>query len=141
MKAPARRNLDAEVRAVEEGHRAYVQDGGWVRVVSDRFEGTGKHYRVEVEPAAPGRGIGFSCRPAGFAAFEEDHKVATAEPGIVPCKHAALAARRLEREGLAVLVAGRWVYPGQPETHPCRTCGADLEGRGSLCGRCLLEQM
>lgn len=102
-----RRALDAEARAVEEGHRAFVQDDGSVRVVSDRHEG--KAYRVTMRALSVGEPIRFTCDPAGSRAFEDDHLHLTGEPGLAPCKHAALAARRLEREGLAAWVGGGWV--------------------------------
>lgn len=93
----AERNIAAEKRAVEEGHRAFVQPGGWVKVVSDTYDG--KWYVVTYVDS--GNGIRFSCRPDGRMAFRDDHLETNAEPGVVPCKHAAVAARRLEREGLA----------------------------------------
>lgn len=101
----ARRNLAAEERAVEEGHRAFVQDDGSVLVVSDTFEH--KRYRVTFTDA--GTGIVFRCTPQGHRAFEADHLDASAPPGVVCCKHAAVAARRLERERLAEFTsAGVW---------------------------------
>lgn len=106
---PAERNLAAEVRAVEEGHRAVVQEGGWVRVVSDVR--TGKWYRVEFA-GWRGMPVVFTCRPGGDGAYQGDHRNTTGV-GVTPCKHAALAARRLEREGLAHLDAeGKWISDG-----------------------------
>lgn len=92
-------NLSAEARAVEEGHRAFVQPDGSIRVVSDTVEG--KAYRVDVGHARPGEPIRFQCEAIGRWPHGTDHGRATADQGCLPCKHAALAARRLEREGLA----------------------------------------
>lgn len=103
------RNVGAESRAVEEGHRAQVQPGGWVKVVSDTHGDIGKWFHVEFVTHIDGL-ISFSCRPEGPKAYKDDHLAASAAPGTVPCKHAALAARRLEREGLARYDNhGRWV--------------------------------
>jgi hypothetical protein len=101
------RNVAAEARAVEEGHHSYVMPGGWVKVVSDSIEG--KWYEVlfigHIDDL-----ISFTCRPHGRRCYQEDHLYATSgRPGELPCKHAALAARKLEREGLARLDDhGRW---------------------------------
>lgn len=108
MPTPAQTNLAAETRAVEAGHRAFVQPGGWIRVTSDTHGDLGKSYHVEFT-GSPGAPIRFSCRPEGACAYLDDHKAASARPGIVPCMHSALAARRLEREGLAVFdETGLW---------------------------------
>lgn len=102
----AERNVAAEARAVEDGHRARVQDGGWVKVTSDTYDG--KWYRVEFVAHLDGL-ISFSCRPEGRGAYADDHLAASASPGSVPCKHCALAARRLERERMATYDGhGRW---------------------------------
>lgn len=101
-------NVEAEARAVEEGHHARVQEGGWVKVTSDSFRE--KWFEVIFQTHIDGL-ITFTCRPHGRAAYREDHLYASSgRPGQVSCKHAALAARRLEREGLAALDGhGRWV--------------------------------
>lgn len=102
----AERNVAAEARAVEGGRRAFVQDGGWVKVVSDTYDG--KWYHVEFVTHIDGL-ISFSCRPEGPNAYRDDHLAASSTPGSTPCKHAASAARRLEREGLANYDGhGRW---------------------------------
>lgn len=104
----AERNVAAEARAVEEGHHARVQDDGSVKVTSDTHGDLGKWYRVEYVAHMDGL-ISFSCRPGGPMAYRDDHLAASSMPGSVPCKHAALAARRLEREGLARYDDnGRW---------------------------------
>lgn len=110
---PESRNLRAEARAVEEGHHALVQPDGSVKVVSDTVRG--KWYRVEAIDT--GLGVMFRCEPQGERAFEDDHLRATSAPGVTPCKHAALAARRLEREGLAKLVDGLWFSTGPAHRH------------------------
>lgn len=125
---PAARNLAAEVRAVEEGHRAFVMPGGWVRVVSDTH--AGKTYRVEF--VAVGGLVSFSCRPEGEHAYTDDHLAASAAPGVTPCKHAALAARRLEREGLARLEGGHWCSTVEPADECPHEWGTD--GICALCG-------
>ncbi len=105
MQSTAERNLAAEVRAVEEGHRARL-DGASIVVTSDTHHG--KQFRVSAG-SVPGQPISFTCTPEGVDAYRNDHGRCTAAPGVCGCKHAALAARRLEREGLAELVAGVWV--------------------------------
>lgn len=103
----AERNLAAEARAVEEGHHARIMPGGWVKITSDSYRE--KWYEVLFVAHTDGL-VSFVCRPRGRFAFREDHLYAcSGVPGCLPCKHAALAARRLEREGLAALdAAGRW---------------------------------
>jgi hypothetical protein len=119
----AERNIRAERRAVEEGHHAFVQPDGSILVVSDTHEG--KRYRVTY--ADSGNGIRFECKPEGAHAFKDDHLDAIAEPGVAPCKHSALAARRLEREGLAVFLdVGVWV--AIVRTPPPQTPDNPLEG-------------
>lgn len=107
------RNVEKEARAVEEGHRAFVQPGGTVRVKSDTHEG--KWYVIT--PIDSGFGIVFRCTPEGAHAFEDDHLATSSTPGVLPCKHAALAARRLEREGLARVIDGLWFTTTQPHRH------------------------
>jgi hypothetical protein len=87
--------LAAEIRAVEEGHNARVLPDGSILVKSDSQAGS---YRVFIRGIADGvLRFGCSCRSGQYR---------TALP--VPCKHAALAARRLEREGLARWEDGTW---------------------------------
>lgn len=79
--------LRAEARAVESGHHAWLNDDGSIRVVSESEPE--KRRRVTFEDV--GGVIRFHCDcPAGEHRRE-----------LVPCWHAALAARRLEREGMA----------------------------------------
>lgn len=107
-KTTPERNVEAEARAVEEGHHAFVMPGGWVKVVSDSIEG--KWYEVLFVGHIDDL-ISFTCRPHGRRCYQEDHLYASSgRPGELPCKHAALAARKLEREGLARLDRfGRWI--------------------------------
>ena len=85
----------AEIRAVEEGHNARVLPDGSVLVKAESQPGS---YRVVLRGIADGvLRFGCSC-PSG--------EYRTSLP--VPCKHAALAARRLEREGLARWEDGSW---------------------------------
>ena len=88
--------LAAEVRAVEEGHLARVLPDGSILVKADSRPGS---YLVRIRSVTDGA-VGFACTcPSG-----------TYRPGRpVPCKHAALAGRRLEREGLASFAGGRWL--------------------------------
>jgi hypothetical protein len=80
--------LAAEIRAVEEGHNARVLPDGSILVKSESHPGS---YRVSIRGMVDGvLRFGCTCRSGEYR---------SALP--VPCKHAALAARRLEREGLA----------------------------------------
>jgi hypothetical protein len=98
--APPRRDhraygLAAEVRAVEEGHNARVLPDGSILVKAESHPGS---YLVAIRGIADGvLRFRCTCRSGTYR---------TSLP--VPCKHAALAARRLEREGLARWDDGRW---------------------------------
>lgn len=111
------RNLAAEVRGVEEGHRAFLvvddDDGPYLRVVSDSHPN--KAYMVKAVAFGAGERVQFTCKPMGNKAYEDDHLYATQAPGFAPCKHAAVAARRLEREGLLVWQGGAWYTTEQAE--------------------------
>ncbi len=102
MKNPRQFAHDAEVRAVEEGHRAFVTEGGVIDVKSDTSD---KHYKVRFVALNNGE-IHFNCTcPSGV---NRGHLR-------VPCKHSALAGRRLEREKLAVWQDGLFlVHPDVP---------------------------
>jgi hypothetical protein len=94
---PRRRlyGLAAEIRAVEEGHNARVLPDGSILVKAESNPGS---YRVAIRGIDDGvLRFGCSCRSGEYRG---------ALP--VPCKHAALAARRLEREGLARWEDGHW---------------------------------
>jgi hypothetical protein len=87
--------LAAEIRAVEEGHNARVLPDGSILVKAESHPGS---YRVVLRKLDEGvLWFGCSCRSGEYR---------TSLP--VPCKHAALAARRLEREGLARWEDGFW---------------------------------
>jgi hypothetical protein len=87
--------LAAEIRAVEEGHNARVMPDGSILVKAESNPGS---YRVTIRGIDHGvLRFGCDCRSGQYR---------TALP--VPCKHAALAARRLEREGLARWDDGGW---------------------------------
>jgi hypothetical protein len=87
--------LAAEVRAVQEGHNARVLPDGSVLVKAESNPGS---YRVSIRGVQDGvLRFGCTCRSGAYR---------TSLP--VPCKHAAVAARRLEREGLARWEAGVW---------------------------------
>jgi hypothetical protein len=87
--------LAAEVRAVEGGHNARVLPDGSVLVKSDSQPGS---YRVWI------RGVRDGTLLLGCTCLSGTHRASFP----VPCKHAALAGRRLEREGLAHWQDGSW---------------------------------
>lgn len=108
------RTIEAEARAVEEGHRAFILPGGAVKVVSDSKPG--KWFRVTFHTLGRASRDGhrlpivFRCEPVGPGAFNDDHGRCVGEAGTLPCKHAGLAARRLERARLAAFDADAgWV--------------------------------
>src|SRR5688572_5534808 len=92
--------LRCEIRAVEEGHRAFAQEGGSIRVVSDSRPGVSY-------------GVTFHATASTVIHFHCDCPSGEHRPHLnVPCKHAALAGRRLEREKIAVWKDGLWwVHP------------------------------
>lgn len=125
------RTLAAEVRAVEDGHHAILghdTDGWFVRVKSDLLGHTGKSWKVRVHTAGPGRPVIFDCHPDGET--RDGHGPISSASGRTPCKHMALAARRLEREGLA------WCQPpgvyGDIVTTSSRWIATDKTGRPEL---------
>lgn len=86
----------AEERGVEENHYARVQGDGSILV---RAESGPQSYRVTFHTDPTTRLIRFTCScPSGLHRSHME----------VPCKHATRAARRLEREGLAVRGVGLW---------------------------------
>jgi hypothetical protein len=87
--------LAAEIRGVESGHNARVLPDGSVLVKSDSQPGS---YRVWV------RGIREDTVLLGCTCRSGTHRASLP----VPCKHAAIAGRRLEREGLARWHEGSW---------------------------------
>lgn len=94
------RPLDAEVRAVEYGAHAFRQDDGSFVVRSESRDGI--RWRVTYEAVRWADGpwaIRFRCECESGAFRSAD---------LVPCWHAALVARRLEREGWARWERGVW---------------------------------
>ena len=90
-----RYGLTAEIRAVEEGHNARVLPDGSILVKAESRPGS---YRVFLRGVDDGvLWFGCSCRSGQYRSSLP-----------VPCKHAAVAARRLEREGLARWEDGSW---------------------------------
>ena len=80
--------IACEARGLREGHRARVLDDGSILVKATSGHGS---YRVRVAGVRDGLLVlRCDCPSGGYRARLP-----------VPCKHAALAARRLEREGLA----------------------------------------
>lgn len=96
------RTIAAEARAVEEGHRAFT-DGRRFRIVSDT---TDHRYLVTVHAYAHG-GVLFSCDHPIVRGFGATNAVT--EMGALPCKHCAIVARRLEREGAVQFTDVGWV--------------------------------
>src|SRR6266540_3728241 len=87
--------LAAEIRAVESGHNARLLADGSILVKSDSRPGS---YRVWLRGVRDGTVLlGCTCRSGTYR-----------ESLPVPCKHAALAGRRLERHGLARWHEGAW---------------------------------
>lgn len=107
-KTLAERSLDAEARAVEEGHHAILA-GGCMSVVSESTPGL--HWLVKAFSLSAGEGIIFTCHAddSGLAYGRGHLPLESRQPGHVPCKHAALVARSCERAGLAKWVGGSWV--------------------------------
>ena len=87
--------LAAEIRAVESGHNARVLPDGSVLVKSDSQPGS---HRVWI------RGVRDGTVLFGCTGRSGTHRASLP----VPCKHAALAGRRLERERLARWHDGAW---------------------------------
>lgn len=120
--------LRAEVRAVESGRHAWVQDDGSIRVLSETTPDVA--YRVTFH-AGPGEPIQFACTCASG-----QHRARLE----VPCKHAALAGRRLEREHLAEWRGGSWFRTGPAVERrlgrclSCRRAADDV--RLGQCPRC-----
>jgi hypothetical protein len=99
--------LAAEVRAVESGHNARVLPDGSVLVKSDSQPGS---HRVWVRGVRDGTVLlGCTCRSG-------THRSSLP----VPCKHAALAGRRLERESLARWHDGTWRLPERAQARGLR---------------------
>jgi hypothetical protein len=99
--------LAAEIRAVEEGHNARVMPDGSILVKAESNPGS---YRVSIRGVDDGvLRFGCSCRSGEYR---------TSLP--VPCKHAALAARRMEREGLARWDTGSWRLRDRAQTRGAR---------------------
>lgn len=80
-------------RALASGHKTWIQQDGSIKIASDSEPGVARH--VTFEQNATFIQLHCDC-PAGT--FHEAE--------LVPCKHAALAGRRLVKEGLAVQVEG-----------------------------------
>ena len=80
--------IACEARGLREGHRARALGDGSLLVKASSGDGS---YRVRVAGVRDGLLVLRCSCPSG------DYRARLP----VPCKHAALAARRLEREGLA----------------------------------------
>lgn len=100
----------AEIRAKENGHHAILRSDRTVSIKSDTTEGL--HWIVRAFTASEaGEPIVFECRADNPVLAEgRGHlPLVSRTPGACCCQHAATAAHRLEREGLAVWVGGVWV--------------------------------
>jgi hypothetical protein len=86
------RTIAAEARAVEEGHHAWA-DGRRFRIVSDT---TDLRYLVSVAGMGDANVLFICDHPIVRGFSTRPHAT---NPGDATCKHAALVARRLEREG------------------------------------------
>lgn len=102
----AEANLAAEIRAVSEGHRAFLAADHRASVVSDTTDGL--HWLVTAQATHTGAGIVFHCWPDQSGCPGHGDRWSRT-PGRVTCKHASLLARRLEREGFARWDRGMWV--------------------------------
>ncbi len=108
--------LAAEVRAVESGHNARVLPDGSVLVKSDSEPGS---HRVWIRGVRDGTVLlGCTCRSG-------THRASLP----VPCKHAALAGRRLERERLASWHDGTWRLREGAQVRGLRLLLATTAGR------------
>lgn len=110
MSSHVDRTIAAEARAIEEGHHAWL-DGRSIFVVSDTDERLG--YTVTAS-ALGDRSVSFVCQPVNRRTrvpVEATHRRLVGHPAQTPCKHCALAARRLEREGLVEWHDGWFVPP------------------------------
>lgn len=102
------RTLAAEIRWVEEGHRARLAAGQPTRFVISSDTLPKVTYKLGV--SIVGETVVFTCDHSTYdrtTCKQVDGRQPTRT--FVPCKHGAGAARRLEREGLLRWEAGRWV--------------------------------
>jgi hypothetical protein len=103
-------NLRAEVRGVEENHKATLNDDGSFTVVSETDPS--QKYRVTFVAFVEDGMLWFKCTcPSGLHRFNH----------FVPCKHATRVARRLERSKVAHWKEGHWFL-----TEPPAYTGPDL---------------
>ncbi len=110
--------LAAEIRAVESGHNARVLADGSILVKSDTQPGS---HRVWIRGVRDGTVLlGCTCRSG-------THRASLP----VPCKHAALAGRRLERERLASWHDGSWRLRERAQVGGLRLLLATTVGRQS----------
>jgi hypothetical protein len=110
--------LAAEIRAVESGHNARVLPDGSILVKSDSQPGS---HRVWIRGVRDGTVLlGCTCRSG-------THRASLP----VPCKHAALAGRRLERERLASWHDGTWRLREYAQVRGLRRLLATTIGRQS----------
>src|SRR6266540_5694000 len=108
--------LAAEIRAVESGHNARLLADGSILVKSDSRPGS---YRVWLRGVRDGTVLlGCTCRSG-------THRASLP----VPCKHAALAGRRLERERLASWHDGSWRLREGAQVRGLRLLLATTAGR------------
>ena len=113
--------LAAEIRAVESGHNARVLADGSILVKSDSQPGS---HHVWIRGVRDGTVLfGCTCRSGTHRSFLP-----------VPCKHAALAGRRLEREGLARWQDGTWRIGERAQVRGLRMLLARTVGRESPAG-------
>ena len=109
--------IACEARGLREGHRARALDDGSILVKASSGVGS---YRVLVAGVRDGLLVlRCDCPSGGYRA-----RLA------VPCKHAALAARRLEREGLARWDEHLGGWSPRHASARARAVATPLNGRG-----------
>lgn len=104
---PSHRNLDAEIRAVTEGHKARFGAPGLYLVKSDVLD---ESYEVTVNIDTSSH-PGLTCNH--LVVMNKGYDTLLSIDGVVRCKHQALVCRRLEREGDLRFDGSRW-YVSEP---------------------------
>ena len=116
----------AEIRAVEQGHNARVMPDGSILGKAESRPGS---YRVASRGIDDGvLRFGCNCRSGEYRSSLP-----------VPCKHAALAARRLEREGLARWDDGRWRLRERAQVRGARLLLARTVRRRPMVARAMAD--
>lgn len=146
--------LGCEIRAVEEGHKAFFKSNGtdrWFDVISDtelHFADEGeavvkhhtprKHYRLTAEGRLVAGEWLVHIKCDCLSGQNRDHLP-------VSCKHGALVGRRLVNEGFArqvgnIFVLAPHLVPPPPVEHPCSSCGEPTTALVT-CAKCKLKSL